>query len=242
MLTPKPYDDIGLSDLGWLKGKQHFAIGRHGNPAHRALGNLIVLNDDEIAPASGFPLHGHTDLEIVTYVREGVITHEDDLGNKGRTEAGDVQVMSTGDGIRHAEYNEGEGPTRMFQIWLSPRRSGGPPNWSARKFPKAARSGQFVTLASGYDAPDALPIRADAEVLGAVLAAGAKAPFAIRPGHGVYIVPSKGAVSVNGVRLEALSGLSVVDEASVEIEAAEDAELVLIVAKLAPADPGVATR
>ena len=229
MLQHRPLAEIGGGDLGWLKAKHHFAIGGHGNPAHQAVGNLFVLNDDEIAAGSGFPLHGHADIEIISYVRDGVVTHEDSLGNKGHTRAGDVQVMSAGTGIRHSEYNEQHVPTRMFQIWLRPRQAGGKPQWNTRAFPKADRSGSFVTLASGYDAPDALPLRADAEVHGALVAAGTTVSFDFKPGHSGYLVPATGAVLVGSKRIEAREGLVITDEASITVEAVEDAELVLIV-------------
>src|SRR5437667_5278980 len=103
MLEHRPWADLGGAELHWLKAKHHFAVDRAGNPAHRSLGSLVVWNDDEIAPKSGFPFHGHRNIEIITYVREGVVAHEDDLGSRGRLEAGDVQVMSAGTGIRHAE-------------------------------------------------------------------------------------------------------------------------------------------
>src|SRR5271168_2743120 len=115
------------------------------------VGGLRVWNDDEVAPGTGFDPHPHREMEIITYVRQGAITHHDSLGNKGRTEAGDVQVMSAGSGIRHAEYNLESDPTRIFQIWIEPTRRGGPPSWGARPFPKAERTGRFVTLASGFE-------------------------------------------------------------------------------------------
>jgi redox-sensitive bicupin YhaK (pirin superfamily) len=229
MLQHKPLSEIGGGDLGWLKAKHHFAIGGHGNPAHRAVGNLFVLNDDEITAGTGFPLHGHADIEIISYVRDGVVTHEDSLGNKGHTRAGDVQVMSAGTGIRHAEYNEQDVPTRMFQIWLRPREQGGKPQWDTRAFPKSDRAGSFVPLASGYGAPDALPLRADAEVYGTLVTAGASVTFDFQPGHSGYLVPATGAVRVGGKRVEAREGLVITDEASIMVEATEDAELVLIV-------------
>jgi redox-sensitive bicupin YhaK (pirin superfamily) len=229
MLDHKPLRDIAGADRGWLKAKHHFAIGPYGNPAHRPIGNLFVLNDDEIAGHSGFPLHHHADVEIISYVRDGVITHEDSLGNKGRTKAGDVQVMSAGTGIRHAEYNEHDSPTRLFQIWLRPRTSGGKPQWGTRTFPRADRSGRFMPLASGYGTPDALPIRAAAEVYGAVVPSGMTATFEFRPGHSGYLVPATGAVRVNGQRVDACEGLIIRDEAAITIEALADTDLVLVV-------------
>jgi hypothetical protein len=231
MLTLKRYDEIGGGDLGWLKAKHHFAIGGHGNPVHTPIGHLYVLNDDQIAPGTGFPMHHHANVEIISYVREGVVTHEDSLGNKGKTRAGDVQVMSAGTGIHHREYNEGDVPTRLFQIWLHPRAGeyGGSPRWDARQFPRADRSGKLVPLASGYDVPDALPIRADAEILGAMLRAGTSTIHDIAVGHWAYLVPSTGVITVNGFRVEALDGLSIREELSIRVEAITDAELLLIV-------------
>ena len=108
-----------------------------------------MWNDDEIAPNTGFPAHPHANMEIITYVREGAITHQDSLGNKGRTEAGDVQVMSAGSGIRHSEYNLEPSKTKIFQIWIEPTTKGGQPTWGAKPFPKSDRSGKLVTIASG---------------------------------------------------------------------------------------------
>jgi hypothetical protein len=230
MIEHRPLDEIGTLDLGWLKAKHHFAFQQYGNPAHRAIGRLYLWNDDEIAPHTGFPLHPHSDVEIITYVREGVITHEDDLGNKGQTKAGDVQVMSAGTGIRHSERNDEETPTRIFQIWIRPNQLGGARRWSAQPFPKSDRAGRFVPLASGYGAPDALPIRADAEVFGAVLPAGAAAKLELEAGHDAYLVPAVGSVIVNGVRVETREGVALREEASIEVQALSDAELVLVVA------------
>ena len=140
---------------------------------------MRVWNDDEIAPNTGFPAHPHANMEIITYVREGAITHQDSLGNKGRTEAGDVQVMSAGSGIRHSEYNLEPTKTRIFQIWIEPTTQGGQPTWGAKPFPKSDRSGKLVTIASGFEGDkDALPIRADARVLGTTLKAGESAEYA----------------------------------------------------------------
>ena len=228
MLQLKTFDEIAGVDAGWLKAKHHFAIDGHGNPAHRPLGNLIVLNDDEIAPHRGFGLHPHADVEIVSYIREGVLTHGDDQGNRGQTRAGDVQVMSAGSGIRHSEQNEGDAPVRLFQIWLKPTQSGGPPQWGSKPFPKADRAGVFVPLASGRQAAGALSIRANAEVSGAVLRAGSTTIVRFAGGDAGYLVPATGKVDVNGISVRAREGLVIKDEASIAIKALEDSELVLV--------------
>ena len=168
-------------------------------------------------------------MEIITYVREGAITHQDSLGNKGRTEAGDVQVMSAGSGIRHSEYNLEPTKTKIFQIWIQPNTQGGAPTWGAKPFPKANRSGKFVTIASGFKADnDALPIRADARVLATTLKAGDSAQYGPQKARHLYLVPATGSVEVNGVRVNARDGVAISDEAELKITALEDTELVLV--------------
>ncbi len=161
MIELRPFDGLGGGNHGWLDTKHHFSFGDYQDPARVSWGNMRVWNDDVIAPATGFPAHPHRDMEIITYVREGAITHQDSLGNKGRTEAGDVQVMSAGTGIRHSEYNHEAGETKIFQIWIIPQQRGEAPSWGARPFPRGNRAGRFVTLASGRAGDgDVLPIRA----------------------------------------------------------------------------------
>jgi redox-sensitive bicupin YhaK (pirin superfamily) len=229
MIDRRPFDSLGGADHGWLKAKHHFAFAGYRDPSRQGWGSILVWNDDEIAPKSGFPAHPHRDMEIITYVRDGAITHGDDQGNKGRTVAGDVQVMSAGSGIRHAEYNLEDETTRIFQIWIEPTKPGGKPQWGAKPFPKADRSGRFVVLASGIEGDtDALPIRTDGRVLGAALKAGETAEYPLGAHRHGYIVPAKGVVEVNGVRLDARDGAAIADEAVVTVRAIEDAELVLV--------------
>ena len=192
-------------------------------------GNLRVWNDDTIAPKTGFPPHPHRDMEIITYVREGAITHEDSLGNKGRTEAGDVQVMSAGTGIRHSEYNLEDVTTKIFQIWIIPTRDGEPPRWGAKPFPKGARAGQFVTLASGYDGDgDALPIRTDARVVGATLKAGESADYPLGKDRKAYLVPASGAIRIDDVQVNARDGAAISDMEVIRVTAIEDSAIVLV--------------
>ena len=228
MIELRPFDKLGGADHGWLKAKHHFSFANFYDPKRMSWGNLRVWNDDEIAAGTGFPPHPHADMEIITYVREGAITHRDSLGNAGRTEAGDVQVMSAGSGVRHSEYNEESGTTRIFQIWIQPTTHGGTPSWGARPFPKAERSGRFVALASGIAGDDALPIRADARVMGATIKAGERVSLTLDPKRHAYMVPATGAVDVGGVRVNARDGAAVTGEATVEIVGIEDAEIVLV--------------
>ena len=229
MIEKRPFDTLGGADHGWLKAKHHFSFASYADASRMGWGGLRVWNDDEIAAGSGFPPHPHADMEIITYVRDGAITHEDSLGNKGRTEAGDVQVMSAGSGIRHAEYNAESETTRIFQIWIIPDARGGKPSWGARPFPKGDRSGRFVALASGHDDDgDALPIRADARVLGATVKAGETVEYALEGKRHAYLVPATGSIEVNGVRVDARDGAAIRNEALVRIKALKDAEIVLV--------------
>lgn len=229
MINLRPLNSLGGAHHGWLDAKHHFSFADYYDPDRMAWGALRVWNDDTIAPKSGFPPHGHADMEIITYVREGAISHQDSEGNQGRTSAGDVQVMSAGTGIRHAEYNLEDETTRIFQIWILPSRRGTAPSWGARPFPKGDRSGRFVTLASGYEADvDALPIRTEARVLGATLKAGQSAEYALGNSRHAYLVPATGAIEVNGVRADARDGVAVKDEPLLRITALEDAEVVMV--------------
>jgi quercetin 2,3-dioxygenase len=228
MIERRPFDELGHADHGWLNARHHFSFASWYDPARMGWGSLRVWNDDEIAPKSGFPPHPHSDMEIITYVRSGAITHQDSLGNRGRTEAGDVQVMSAGTGIRHAEYNLEDEATRIFQIWIEPTARGEAPTWGAKPFPKGDRSGRFVTLASGFDEPDALKIRTDARVLGATLKAGEETVYAADPGRHLYLVPASGKIAINGVDLGARDGAAVTGETELRISASEDAEIVLV--------------
>ncbi|HET6433175.1 pirin family protein [Dyella sp.] len=229
MIERRPFDSLGGADHGWLDAKHHFSFASYHDPKRMGWGALRVWNDDTIAPGTGFPPHSHGDMEIITYVREGAITHRDNLGNEGRTEAGDVQVMSAGSGITHSEYNLEPGTTRIFQIWIIPTETGKPPSWGAKPFPRGERSGKFVALASGFaDDTDALPLRTDARVLGATLKAGESTTYVLADGRQSYLVPSTGSVEVNGVKLDARDGAAIRNEPALRVTALEDAELVLV--------------
>ena len=229
MIQLRPFERLGGARFDWLNTKHHFSFANYFDPQRMGWGALRVWNDDEIAPGTGFPPHPHADMEIITYVRQGAISHEDSLGNNGRTEAGDVQVMSAGTGIRHSEYNLEPETTKIFQIWIEPSRRGQRPSWGAKPFPKQDRSGQFVTLASGIENDrDALPIRADARVLGATLKAGQTAEYTLAKGRRAYLVADLGSVEVNGVRLAKRDGTAVENERALRVTAIEDAEIVLV--------------
>jgi redox-sensitive bicupin YhaK (pirin superfamily) len=233
MIDRRPFEDLGHANHGWLNARHHFSFANWYDPARMGWGDLRVWNDDEIAAQSGFPAHGHSDMEIITYVRNGAITHKDSLGNTGRTGAGDVQVMTAGSGVQHAEFNLEDETTTLFQIWIMPRERGGKPGWGAKPFPKGDRSGKFTVLASGFDEDltgeaAALPIRADARMAGATLAAGEEADWALGPGRHAYLVSAKGDIEVNGVALNARDGAAIKDETVIKVRALSDAEIVLV--------------
>jgi len=229
MIELRSFNSLGGANHGWLNAKHHFSFADYYDANREQWGALRVWNDDEIAAGSGFPPHPHANMEIITYVREGAITHQDSLGNKGRTVAGDVQVMSAGTGVRHSEYNLETELTRIFQIWIFPRERGGAPAWGAKPFPKTDRSGRFVTLASGFaEDTDALPIRADARVLGATLKAGETAEYKLGKSRHGYLVPAKGAVEVGGVRVNARDGAAISDLDVITVTALEESEIVLV--------------
>ena len=229
MIERRPFAKLGGANHGWLDAKHHFSFAGYYDPSRMGWGPIRVWNDDTIAAGTGFPPHPHADMEIVTYVREGAITHQDSLGNIGRTEAGDVQVMSAGSGVRHSEYNREPGTTKIFQIWIEPKTRGEAPSWGAKPFPKGERSGHFVTLASGIAGDeDALPIRTDARIVGATLKAGETAEYVLDAGHHAYLVPASGSVEINGLRLDARDGAAISDEAILRVTAINDAELVLV--------------
>ncbi|BBD97524.1 pirin family protein [Sphingobium amiense] len=225
----RPFASLGRADHGWLNARHHFSFADYYDEDRMGWGAIRVWNDDEIAPRSGFPPHPHADMEIITYVRTGAITHQDSLGNRGRTAAGDVQVMSAGTGIRHAEYNLEEEKTTLFQIWIMPSTRGGQPSWGAKPFPAGDRSGRLVVLASGYDEDrDALRIRADARLLGGTIRAGESVTYDSAAGRHLYMVPATGRIDIDGQIFEARDGAAIIGGSPVTITALEDAEVVLV--------------
>lgn len=229
MIELRPFATLGGAHHGWLDAHHHFSFAEYYDPKRMNWGNLRVWNDDVIAPNSGFPRHPHRDMEIITYVREGAITHQDNLGNQGRTEAGDVQVMSAGTGIAHSEYNLESSAARIFQIWIIPNEEGAPPSWGAKPFPKGERGEGFVTLASGKAGDDqSLRIRADARLVAANLKAGETAEYRLDSGRKAYLVPATGFIEVNGQRAAARDGVAVQHEEVLRVTAVEDSEIVLV--------------
>jgi redox-sensitive bicupin YhaK (pirin superfamily) len=229
MIQVQPFERLGRFRNEWLNARHHFSFGHYHDTARMGVGGLRVWNDDEIAPGKGFDPHPHRDMEIVTYVREGAITHKDSLGNQGRTEAGDVQVMHAGTGIVHGEWNMEPGPTRIFQIWIQPNRMGVAPGWGARAFPKG-EAGTLTVLADGRPGADggALPLYADAAVLAGTVRKGQTVHQTLAKGRVAYLVAATGSVTVNGVAVGTRDGVTVSDEPDLAITATQDAELVMV--------------
>jgi len=232
MIEIRPFNALGHANHGWLNTAHHFSFADYYDPERMGWGAIRVWNDDEIAAKSGFPPHPHRDMEIITYVRSGAITHQDSRGNKGRTGAGDVQVMSAGTGIQHAEYNLEDETTSLFQIWVMTDKPNAEPDWGAKPFPKGDRAGQFVTLASGFaEDAEALRINAAARVMGATLKAGENAELTLDPARHVYLVATGGPIEVNGERAEPRDGVAITGLEKVSIKALENAEVVLVDAR-----------
>ncbi|QEO17376.1 pirin family protein [Acetobacter vaccinii] len=229
MITLRPFTALGHADHGWLDARHHFSFADYYDPAHVHWGALRVWNDDTIAPGKGFGAHPHKDMEIITYVRDGAITHQDSMGNIGRTLAGDVQVMSAGTGIVHSEFNKESDTTRIFQIWLLPDRRGHAPSWGTHAFPGADRAGQFVTLASGFEADtDALRIHSNSRVVGATLKKGQTVEYPLGAQRLGYLVPAKGAVLIEGQRVGERDGAALSQTEILSVHALEDSEIVLV--------------
>ncbi len=231
MIDVRPFASLGGANHGWLKAKHHFSFANYHDPKRMNWGRLRVWNDDEIAAGTGFDAHPHRDMEIITYVREGAITHRDNMGNEGRTGAGDVQIMSAGTGVVHAEYNLEPETTKIFQIWIMPDQRGARPNWGAKSFPKAGREAAFEVLASGRPGDagtGALPINVNGAVMAATIAKGQTLTQPLAAGRAAYLVLAKGAATVNGAALNERDGVGIAREEAVTITATEDAEVVMV--------------
>ncbi len=229
MLQITRFDELGRFSNDWLNARYHFSFSDYHNPERMGVGLLRVINDDTVAPGGGFGMHPHRDMEIITYVRSGAITHRDNLCNEGRTAAGDVQVMSAGSGIVHAEHNEEDEPTNLYQIWIHTAEKGVTPRWEQRTFPKEPVSDALPLLVSGRPQDtdsDALFIHQDATIHGGRLAEGTRVTQPL--GESAYLLVSEGSAEINGKTLHKGDGLAAIDEDSLTIRALEEAELLVI--------------
>lgn len=235
MIDHRPFSSLGRFDNDWLSARYHFSFAHYHAPDRQGVGPLLVWNDDTIAPDRGFDLHGHRDMEIITYVRKGAITHQDHLGNLGRTEAGDVQVMSAGRGINHAEFNRESEETLLYQIWIAPAVASVPPRWETRQFPKQGRHSLLTPLASGRAEDretDALPIHQDAAILGATLLQGKETQHRLGKDRQAYLVVASGQLEITDAAgstqiLSSRDGAVIADSQHVTLKALADSEILL---------------
>jgi redox-sensitive bicupin YhaK (pirin superfamily) len=228
MIERRPFKELPSEDFGWLKARRHFSAAAHDEAWRKGWGCLSAWNDQEVTPNARFALRAQANAEIVTYVRAGTVTHTDSLGNKGKLAAGNIQVLSAGTGVRHAEYNSEQAPARMFQICITPLSRGGSPAWASQPCPGAECCGRFVALASGFDSDhDALPIRALARILKAKLKVGESIEYVLRDQRLAYLVPCSGTVDINGVRIYARDGAAIKEVSVISITAIEEADVVM---------------
>jgi redox-sensitive bicupin YhaK (pirin superfamily) len=228
MIDVRSFSQLGAFRNEWLDTRYHFSFSGYHDLQRMGLGPLRVWNDDQVAAGRGFDPHPHRDMEIITYVRSGAISHRDSLGNVGRTQAGDVQVMHAGTGIVHAEYNDNAEPVSLFQIWIVPDRRGAEPSWGTRAFP---RQGGLAVLASGrsQDAgTGALRLNADAAVVAGTLQKGETVRRARDVGRAIYLVPASGSLTINSKLVNTRDGAAITDEGELVIVANDEAELVLV--------------
>lgn len=233
MITLRPAGERGRTRLAWLDSLHTFSFNQYYDPLHMGFRSLRVINEDRVAPGKGFGTHSHRDMEIVTYVLAGELEHQDNQGNRGRVLAGEVQVMSAGTGIVHAERNPSPNtPLHLLQIWIVPRTRGLRPRWAQQRFPAEARRGTLLPVVTPSDRPAAaastLGIDQDASVLVAALAPGEAVTHAMSAGRRAYLFAIAGALALNGRRIEAGDQARITDEPVLAIEASAAADLILI--------------
>lgn len=229
-----PYSELGHANHGWLDARHHFSFARYWNPDRTEFGQLRVINDDRVAAGRGFAPHSHDNMEIITYVRSGAITHRDSMGNEGKTSAGDVQVMSAGSGITHSEMNSEPVDTTLYQIWIEPHTQNVTPSWGAKTFPKENVIDALPLLVSGqpeHNGLGALPIHQDAALYGGRLAQGTRITQTIK--HNAYILASSGDFTLTlpdtkTATLEKGDGAEITGAEQFEITALTDAEIIVI--------------
>lgn len=217
------------ANRGWLDTRWHFSFDEYHDPANMNWGPLRVFNDDVIQPGQGFGSHGHRDMEIVTYVLEGELEHQDSEGNTGVIHPGEVQVMSAGKGIVHSEYNHSKiKPVHLLQLWIMPRTKGMKPRWEQRQFSTSARTGKLFPVVSSGDIPDTLKIDQDAAIYVSALRAGQGVVHESASSRMAYLFVMSGSLALNGALLDAGDQARISDEAQFTLKATKGAELILL--------------
>lgn len=225
MIKVYPYQSLGAADYGWLNTHYHFSFADYYNPNRMGFGKLRVINDDVIQPGAGFPTHSHRDMEIITYVTQGAISHKDSQGNEGRTEAGDVQIMTAGTGILHSEYNRESIETKLFQIWIKPKTKNLEPGWKTHRFPKNKTLEQLSLLVSG-DGRAPLTINQDARIYAGNLTKAASINHQIK--GSAYLVVIEGRLTVDGVQLNQGDGAEITGTSDITLQPITDSKVLLI--------------
>lgn len=218
---------MGRSDLGWLRSLFHFSFADYYNPANMNFGVLRVINDDLVNSGTGFGTHGHRDMEIVSYVIDGELTHGDSMGNTNTISRGHVQYMSAGSGIRHSEYNYSEGTARFLQIWILPDQRGLAPNYGDMRFTADQRQNKWLNVVSGMNGDAPIKIHQDASIHVLELDQGRQIDFPVASGRQAYLVQIEGQSLVNGLNLDTRDGLETIEE-SLQITAVEKSHYLLI--------------
>ncbi len=228
MISKISYNQLGGADHGWLQAKHHFSFASYHNPKRMHFGPMRVINDDIVAPHRGFDPHPHDNMEIITYVRKGAITHKDDMGNEGKTKAGDVQVMSAGTGVVHSEFNLEDEETNLYQIWMFPNKKNVKPRWDAKEFPKEPVTDQLKALVTGFNDPDSdsLKIYQDATIFAGKMNKGTIIKQNIK--QQAYVLCSYGKLCLNDTELNKGDGAEIVNLQEISITAKEDCEVLLI--------------
>jgi hypothetical protein len=228
MLAMRRADDRGHANHGWLDSHHSFSFGGYYDPRHMGISNLRVINDDTVAPGRGFATHGHTDMEIISYVLDGALEHRDSMGNGSVIRPGDVQRMSAGTGVRHSEYNHSATePVHFLQIWLEPNRQGGEPAYDQRHFGPETRRGRLVLLVSPDGRDGSIATYQDALLYGSLIGHGDDLMHRLAPGRKGYVHVARGSVTVNGEDLQGGDGLAIEREQGIRLQGTSGGEVLL---------------
>lgn len=226
MIIIRPREDRGKTALGWLDSRHTFSFGDYHDPAHMGFRALRVINEDRVIPGAGFPLHGHRDMEIVTYVLDGALEHKDTLGTSSVIRPGEIQRMSAGTGIRHSEYNHShEEPVHFLQIWILPEKDGLAPGYEQRALPVEERRGKLRLVASHDGRDGSVTVHQDVDLYAALLDRGAKMTLALRPGRYGWLQLARGQLRIGGESMKEGDGAAIGEESTIEIAAEAAAEL-----------------
>ena len=228
MMTLRRAGDRGHANHGWLDSYHTFSFGRYYDPKHLGFSNLRVINDDTVAPGGGFATHGHTDMEIISYVLSGALEHKDSMGNGSVIRPGDVQRMSAGTGVTHSEYNHSATePVHFLQIWLEPNRLGVAPEYDQIHFSAEQRSGRLVLLASPDGRDGSIATHQDALLYGTLLAEGESVAHPVTAGRRAYVHMARGRGQVNGQELAAGDGLAIERSDELHLQGVDQAEVLV---------------